>query len=222
MPRWTIGVIILGMVVFAIIQIHFKFKAEDDNEDKDKAKRDKKIAIVIDVFMTTIMAILSFLMETGVINWKESIEPTTDSTTIAETSEITTERETTSQTAQQTSTTTTTTITTTTTRPSTSYLKKDNVTMFYHKFKEDEDSSYTKIFIANRSGTYGFKLDINSVKSDYRVGVYSSKEEEIISVRYSDLEEHATSHYLSQGEYIIRIERIDGSPEATLTIYDPI
>lgn len=190
------------------------FKLESENKSKTQKITASTIAFIISL-IADITTIANNIDEMYVRH-----NPIT-STTIATTTEPTTEPTTGSTTTSTTQTTTKKEATTESTVRTTTILN-DSTTYISHQFREYESIPYTKSFYAPTTGTYGFRLDIDSVKYSYQVIVYNSKDVEVLSRRYYDSNDNEISCELIGGEkYTIQIEPTEGTPKADIIIYYP-
>lgn len=197
--------------LFATIIVHLK---------KDTSKFTKILTIISLIFSiigetSTIFMNFNSIMESIQNETTAVTETITDTTTKTITEKTTTEK------------TTTETITDNPKDQNSSYEEAETLEenessiQIKHKFNTGTTAIYRKKFKTTSTGFYGFSLNINSVKNNYKITIYNSKDEEILSTYYDD-DYRKFSQKLSGNEYyLIEIESTEGTPEAIITIYYP-
>lgn len=81
----------------------------------------------------------------------------------------------------------------------------------------DQENEY--VYIAPVSGIYRFDFDINDVNLNYRLYIYDSKSEELLSRSYSD---NGGTIELEKGEtYLLKVEQAEGLAEYKISIGVP-
>lgn len=201
------------LAIISLVAMIKSFTLESENKSKTPKITASAIAFAISLIadITTIANNIDEMYvrhnpitSTTISTTTETTKPTTESTTTT-TTQTTTKKETTAEITEK-----------------TTVVLNDSTTHISHQFREYESVPYKKIFHTPTTGTYGFVLDIDSVKYSYQITVYNSKDEEVFSRRYYDSSDNAISCELIGGEiYTIQIESTDGTPKADIIIYYP-
>lgn len=218
--------VLIMLIVVSIIYKNIKYlkaekNAKEEQDEKELLRCGLKIGIcslVLVVLIPTMLTLPGFINDS--LSIIDKLHPTTS---IPATSDI--RPDPTFVTATASSATVIITIPTTTKLEPVTPTEEfySNPSVIHRRLFENQDP-FRMTYDADTSGIYGFILDIDSVKNDYRIIIYNAKDEVIKNVSYSEAKynNYTVNAELIAGQtYVFSVAATEGNPEVKIVIKKP-